>query len=85
MFAWGGGVEEGGPSHLTHPPTPNAGKTIEDVNVGWALLWDKIRRFVVDRDGRAILDGGHVLMPMLSDAASGGSSTRGSGGGGSRR
>lgn len=33
--------------------------------MGWMLLWDKIRKFVVDADGRAILDGGNVLMPML--------------------
>lgn len=34
--------------------------------MGWMLLWDKIRKFVVDKEGRAILDGGNVLMPMLA-------------------
>lgn len=42
------------------------GRTIEDINIGWVLLWDKIRRFVVDKEGRAILDGGQVLYPMLN-------------------
>lgn len=42
------------------------GKTVEDVNVGWSLLWANIKKFVVDgTTGKAILDGGHVLMPML--------------------
>ena len=43
----------------------------QDVHVGWALLWDKIKKFVVDTKGRAILDGGHVLTPMLSGATRG--------------
>lgn len=34
--------------------------------MGWMLLWDRIRKFVVDADGRAILDGGHVLMPLIT-------------------
>ena len=63
---------------------PGAGKTIEDVNVGWALLWDRIKRFVVDRRGRAILDGGHVLMPMLGGQATARGSEGGSRGSGGR-
>jgi len=43
------------------------GKTVEDVSVGWALLWKDIKRFVVDgKEGRAILDGGHVLEPVMT-------------------
>ena len=41
------------------------GKTVEDINLGWVLLWDKIRRFIVDRAGRAVLDGGRILQPPL--------------------
>lgn len=41
------------------------GKTIQDVNVGWGLLWNSIKKFVVDKEGRAILDGGHILRPTL--------------------
>lgn len=41
------------------------GRTVEDVNIGWMLLWSSIRKFVVDPDGRAFLDGGHLLYPML--------------------
>ncbi len=41
------------------------GKTIQDVNVGWGLLWDSIKKFVIDKDGRAILDGGQFLKPEL--------------------
>lgn len=41
------------------------GKTIQDVNVGWGLLWNSIKKFVIDKDGRAILDGGQLLRPEL--------------------
>ena len=41
------------------------GKTVEDVNVGWGLLWKDIRRFVVDgNEGRAILDDGELFPPI---------------------
>jgi hypothetical protein len=38
---------------------------MDDVNVGWSLLWDNIKKFIIDKDGRAILDGGHILNPPL--------------------
>jgi TATA-box binding protein (TBP) (component of TFIID and TFIIIB) len=48
------------------------GKTVDDVHVGWRMLWRNIRRFVVDPQGRAFLDSGKVLLPRLP-AAPGGS------------
>lgn len=41
------------------------GKNMEDVHLGWRLLWKNIKRFVVDTQGRAFLDTGRVLHPML--------------------
>jgi TATA-box binding protein (TBP) (component of TFIID and TFIIIB) len=41
------------------------GRTIADVDIGWGLLWDNIRRFVVDPEGRAIFGSREILYPML--------------------
>lgn len=42
------------------------GKNTDDVELGWALLWQNIRRFVVDKDtGRAFLTNNEVLNPRL--------------------
>lgn len=41
------------------------GKTIEDVHLGWRLLWKDIKRFVVDPQGRAFLSNHQVLQPRL--------------------
>lgn len=41
------------------------GRTTDDVDLGWAMLWQTIKRFVVDEKGRAILDGGGVLLPRM--------------------
>ena len=45
------------------------GRTVDDVNIGWMLLWGNIQKFVVDADGCAFLDGGHVLYPLIPAAA----------------
>jgi transcription initiation factor TFIID TATA-box-binding protein len=41
------------------------GKNTDDVDLGWAVLWQTIRRFVVDQDGRAFLTNNEILHPML--------------------
>lgn len=41
------------------------GKNIEDVLIGWKLLWQNIKKFVVDPQGRAFLDHGRVLQPRI--------------------
>lgn len=48
------------------------GKTVDDVNIGWSLLWKDIKRFVVDPQGRAVLDGGHIIEPVMPGLACGG-------------
>jgi transcription initiation factor TFIID TATA-box-binding protein len=41
------------------------GKNTDDVDLGWAILWKTIKRFVVDEEGRAILVDNSILYPLL--------------------
>jgi TATA-box binding protein (TBP) (component of TFIID and TFIIIB) len=41
------------------------GKNTNDVDLGWAILWHNIKRFVVDPEGRAFLTDNEIVYPML--------------------